>query len=166
MVGLRELVQLELLLRGPQPQGSQALQPAPWRMDKVMNRAACSRLPLGEFGFGELGLRSTIREVVGHVPSWMDHILSTHDGLVWFDTGPVPATVTSNDLQLHSGHFALASSCAVATYWSMPPLTAGPIFQSTHTFHFRDAGTWYIGTPGHRSNLYNIRSGVHLGAAG
>ena len=58
--------------------------------------------------------------------------------LVWFglirDRGPRHR----NDLL--SGRFALASSCAVATYWSMPPLTTGGLLLCTPPGPAADGG--------------------------
>ena len=46
-----------------------------------------------------------------------------------------------------------AVSCPLHEPPPSPPPQPPPrtVFQSTHTFHSRDARTWYIGTPGHRS---------------
>ena len=36
-------------------------------------------------------------------------------------------------------------------FFNLDLASASTVFQSTHAFHFWDARTWYIGTPGHRS---------------
>ena len=61
-----------------------------------------------------------------HPRAWRVTRAGLRDGfglLVWFGFGFGTGPRHRNDLL--SGRFALASSCAVATYWSMPPLTAG-----------------------------------------
>ena len=59
-------------------------------------------------------------------------------GLVWFGLIRDRSPRHRNDLL--SGRFALASSCAVATYWSMPPLTAGGLLLCTPPGPAADGG--------------------------